>query len=70
VVETGAELGPFTQLADCRIGARAVVTATVAHNSEVGTDARVGPWAYLAPGTRIEDGTVTGAGFGRPAGLE
>lgn len=70
VVETGAELGPFTQLADCRIGARAVVTATVAHNSEVGADARVGPWAYLAPGSRVEEGTVAGAGFGRARGVQ
>ncbi|HET6963985.1 MAG TPA: sugar phosphate nucleotidyltransferase [Acidimicrobiales bacterium] len=68
VVEAGAELGPYTQLADCRVGAGAVVTATVGHNSEVGADARVGPWAYLAPGTRIEAGTVTGAGFGGSSG--
>jgi bifunctional UDP-N-acetylglucosamine pyrophosphorylase/glucosamine-1-phosphate N-acetyltransferase len=64
VVETGAELGPYTQLADCRIGRGAVVTATVGRNAEVGSDARVGPWAHLAPGTRIDRGSVTGAGFG------
>src|SRR5579875_3129632 len=64
IVEEGAELGPFTQLADCRVGSGAVVTATVARNADVGADARVGPWAYLAAGTHIEEGTVTGAGFG------
>ena len=64
VVERGAELGPNTQLSDCRVGAGAVVTATVGHNSEIGADARVGPWAYLAPGTRVGPGEVTGAGFG------
>ena len=64
VVEAGAELGPNTQLSDCRVGAGAVVTATVGHNSEVGPDSRVGPWAYLAPGTRVGPGEVTGAGFG------
>ena len=64
VVDAGAELGPFTRLADCRVGSRAVVTATVGLNAEVGADAKVGPWAYLAPGTTIEEGTVTGAGFG------
>ena len=69
VVEAGAELGPFTQLADCRVGAGAVVTATVGRNAEVGADSRVGPWAYLAPGTRVEEGTVTGAGFGGGAEL-
>ena len=69
VVEAGAELGPFTRLADCRVGASALVTATVGHNAEVGADARVGPWAYLAPGTKVDEGTVTGAGFGGGAGL-
>jgi bifunctional UDP-N-acetylglucosamine pyrophosphorylase / glucosamine-1-phosphate N-acetyltransferase len=64
VVESGAELGPNTQLADCRVGPRAVVTSTVGRHAVVGADAEVGPWAYLAPGTRIEDGRVTGAGFG------
>jgi bifunctional UDP-N-acetylglucosamine pyrophosphorylase/glucosamine-1-phosphate N-acetyltransferase len=71
VVEAGAELGPYTQLADCQIGAGAVVTATVGRNAEVGADARVGPWAHLAPGTRIREGTVTGAGFGaQPPGVD
>jgi bifunctional UDP-N-acetylglucosamine pyrophosphorylase / glucosamine-1-phosphate N-acetyltransferase len=51
-------------LADCRVGPRAVVTSTVGRHAVVGADAEVGPWAYLAPGTRIEDGRVTGAGFG------
>lgn len=64
VVESGAELGPYTQLADCRVGPGAVVSATVGRNAVIGADAQVGPWAYLAPGTNIEDGRVTGAGFG------
>lgn len=64
VVEAGAELGPYTQLADCRVGSGATVTATVGRNAEVGADAHVGPWAYLAPGTRVAAGTVTGEGFG------
>jgi bifunctional UDP-N-acetylglucosamine pyrophosphorylase/glucosamine-1-phosphate N-acetyltransferase len=63
VVEAGAELGPNTQLADCRVGANAVVTATVGRHSQIGPDAQVGPWAYLPPGTRIAPGSVTGACF-------
>jgi bifunctional UDP-N-acetylglucosamine pyrophosphorylase/glucosamine-1-phosphate N-acetyltransferase len=63
VIEAGAEIGPYTQLADCRIGANAVVTATIGRNAEVGADARVGPWAYLPPGTRILPGGVTGTWF-------
>jgi bifunctional UDP-N-acetylglucosamine pyrophosphorylase / glucosamine-1-phosphate N-acetyltransferase len=63
VVATGAELGPSTQLSDCDIGSRAVVTATIGQNATVGADARVGPWAYLPPGTKVSPGSVTGACF-------
>ncbi len=62
-VGAGAEIGPSTQLADCRVGARAVVRATVGHGAEVGADAQVGPWAYLPPGTSVPVGSVTGPGF-------
>ena len=63
VVATGAELGPSTQLSDCDVGSRAVVTATIGQNAAVGADARVGPWAYLPPGKKVSPGSVTGACF-------
>ncbi|MDQ6783576.1 MAG: NTP transferase domain-containing protein [Actinomycetota bacterium] len=63
VVASGAEIGPNVQLADCIVGERAVVTATVARAATIGADARVGPWADLPAGTRISDGQVTGACF-------
>ncbi len=63
VVEAGAELGPYTQLCDCRIGAGARVSATFGRNAEVGADARVGPWAHLPDGTRIPAGSDTGPGY-------
>ena len=72
----GAEIGPNTQLVDCRVGARAVVSATVGRGAEVGAGAQVGPWAYLPPGSAVEAGRVTGPGFtgmfpgSRPAPLE
>ncbi|MDQ2724095.1 MAG: NTP transferase domain-containing protein [Actinomycetota bacterium] len=63
VVASGAEIGPNTQLADCTVGERAVVTATVARAASIGIDARVGPWADLPAGTRVLDNEVTGACF-------
>ena len=62
-VAVGAELGPNTQLADCAVGARAIVTATIGRNCEIGQDAQVGPWAYLPPGTKVAPGSVTGPCF-------
>ncbi|HET7523412.1 MAG TPA: sugar phosphate nucleotidyltransferase [Acidimicrobiales bacterium] len=62
-VAGGAELGPNTQLADCTVGERAVVTSTVGRDCEIGADAHVGPWAYLAPGTSVAPGSTTGPCF-------
>lgn len=63
VVETGAELGPNTQLTDCRVGSNAWVNATVALNAEIGPEARVGPWAYLPAGSQVGPGVETGPGY-------
>jgi bifunctional UDP-N-acetylglucosamine pyrophosphorylase / glucosamine-1-phosphate N-acetyltransferase len=62
-VADGAEIGPNTQLSDCTVGARAVVSASVGRAASIGADAQVGPWAYLPPGTRVAAGAVTGPGF-------
>ena len=43
---------------DCAIGARAQVRATSAEQVTIGEDARVGPWAWLAPGTVVAAGAV------------
>lgn len=63
VVEAGAELGPNTQLTDCRVGPGAWVNTTVGRNAEIGADARVGPWAFLAPGSRVPAGFETGPNY-------
>jgi bifunctional UDP-N-acetylglucosamine pyrophosphorylase/glucosamine-1-phosphate N-acetyltransferase len=63
VVESGAEIGPYTQLVDCRVGANAIVKATVGRDADIGADAHVGPWGHLSPGTKIETGAITGPCF-------
>jgi bifunctional UDP-N-acetylglucosamine pyrophosphorylase / glucosamine-1-phosphate N-acetyltransferase len=62
-VASGAEIGPNSQLADCTVGERAVVTSTVGRSANVGADARVGPWGFLPPGSQVTPGTVTGPCF-------
>jgi bifunctional UDP-N-acetylglucosamine pyrophosphorylase/glucosamine-1-phosphate N-acetyltransferase len=60
VVEEGAEIGPDTRLVDCTVRRGAVVEQTVGRLAEVGAGARVGPFASLAPGSRVAAGAVTG----------
>jgi bifunctional UDP-N-acetylglucosamine pyrophosphorylase/glucosamine-1-phosphate N-acetyltransferase len=57
-VGPGAEVGPYSHLVDCIVGARAQVRATSAERVTIGDDARVGPWAWLAPGTVVAPGAV------------
>lgn len=59
-VEAGAELGPETELVDCRVAEGAVVERSVVRRAEIGHDAVVGPYAVLLPGTRVQAGTHTG----------
>lgn len=56
----GSEIGPATQLADCTVGANAVVVRTVGERADVGDDAVVGPYAHLPRGSVIEPGARTG----------
>ena len=63
VVGPGAQLGPDCRLVDCVVADGAVVEHTVGRQAEIGADARVGPFAFLAPGSRIAAGTVTGPFF-------
>jgi bifunctional UDP-N-acetylglucosamine pyrophosphorylase/glucosamine-1-phosphate N-acetyltransferase len=59
VIERGAIVGPHTTLVDCEIGEGAVVKRTDATLAVIGRNASVGPFAYLRPGTYLdEDGKI------------
>ncbi|GAA2131059.1 bifunctional UDP-N-acetylglucosamine diphosphorylase/glucosamine-1-phosphate N-acetyltransferase GlmU [Streptomyces synnematoformans] len=57
---TGAEVGPGCTLTDTAVGAGARVLNAVAEGAEIGPEARVGPYAYLRPGTRLGVGAKAG----------
>ncbi len=63
VIGPGAEIGPDTRLVDCTVGEGAVVEYTVGRLAHVGAGARVGPFASLAPGSRVADEATTGPFF-------
>jgi len=59
VIERGAVIGPQTTLVDCEIGEGATVKRTDATLAVIGRNASVGPFAYLRPGTYLdEDGKI------------
>src|SRR5829696_4358841 len=54
------ELGPHTTARDATIGDGATVIHSFVLEAHVGADAKVGPFAYLRPGTTIGDGVKVG----------
>ena len=66
VVGDGCEIGPDTRLTDCTVGDGAVVEHAVCRDAEIGEGARVGPYAYLPPGSSVVSGAVTGAFYTAP----
>lgn len=55
VVGSGSTIGPDSTLTDCVIGQNVSVSRTDATDAEVRNGATVGPFAYLRPGTLIDE---------------
>jgi bifunctional UDP-N-acetylglucosamine pyrophosphorylase/glucosamine-1-phosphate N-acetyltransferase len=59
-VGEGCELGPHTTARDAAIGDRATVIHSFVVGAAIGDDAKIGPFAYLRPGTTIGPGAKVG----------
>ena len=59
-VGAGALIGPHSTITDCGIGDRSQVIHSVLNLCEVLEGCSVGPFAYLRPGARLEDGAKAG----------
>jgi bifunctional UDP-N-acetylglucosamine pyrophosphorylase/glucosamine-1-phosphate N-acetyltransferase len=56
----GCELGPHTTARDATIHDGATVIHSVVDSADVGPGVRVGPFAYLRPGTTVREGAKVG----------
>lgn len=59
-VGSGVLIGPHSTITDCGIGDRSQIVHSVLNLCEVLEDCSVGPFAYLRPGARLEDGAKAG----------
>ncbi len=59
-IGAGAVVGPLSTLLDSAVGARSSVVHSYLADCEVREDCAVGPFAYLRPGTALEDGAKAG----------
>jgi bifunctional UDP-N-acetylglucosamine pyrophosphorylase/glucosamine-1-phosphate N-acetyltransferase len=60
VIGARSVVGPDTRLVDTIVGSDAVISHTVARESEIGDGATVGPWASLRAGTHLAAGAHVG----------
>ncbi|MCW2900433.1 MAG: UDP-N-acetylglucosamine pyrophosphorylase [Streptosporangiaceae bacterium] len=60
LLRAGAEIGPDTTLTDTEVGEDATVVNAVCDSAEIGPEVKVGPFAYLRPGTRLARGAKVG----------
>lgn len=59
-VAEDAILGPQTTLEDCICGTGCQVAHSVAKGAQIGPQCNIGPFAYLRPGTVLEEGVKVG----------
>lgn len=61
VIGAHAQIGPDCTLRDVQVGDNAVVLRTHGMSARIGDGASIGPFAYLRPGSVIDDGAKVGA---------
>ncbi|MBD8071018.1 bifunctional UDP-N-acetylglucosamine diphosphorylase/glucosamine-1-phosphate N-acetyltransferase GlmU [Bacillus sp. PS06] len=59
-IASNCEIGPHTEIRECKIGERTVIRQSVAHNSSIGNDVNIGPFAHIRPDSMIDDEVKVG----------
>ncbi|BBW98098.1 bifunctional UDP-N-acetylglucosamine diphosphorylase/glucosamine-1-phosphate N-acetyltransferase GlmU [Geobacillus sp. FSL W8-0032] len=55
VIGEDCVIGPYSEISRCMIGHRTSIRHSVAHDSEIGSDVTIGPFAHIRPLSKIDD---------------
>ncbi|MGF6953039.1 bifunctional UDP-N-acetylglucosamine pyrophosphorylase/glucosamine-1-phosphate N-acetyltransferase [Neobacillus sp. B4I6] len=55
VIGAECQIGPNAEIVSCEIGAETVIRQSVAHNSSIGAQVNIGPFAHIRPESAIQD---------------
>ncbi|UII56008.1 bifunctional UDP-N-acetylglucosamine diphosphorylase/glucosamine-1-phosphate N-acetyltransferase GlmU [Cytobacillus spongiae] len=55
VIGADCEIGPNTEVQDCEIGNETIIRQSVAHDSQIGSNVNIGPFAHIRPKSNIHD---------------
>ncbi|QOR66709.1 bifunctional UDP-N-acetylglucosamine diphosphorylase/glucosamine-1-phosphate N-acetyltransferase GlmU [Cytobacillus suaedae] len=54
-IGSDCEIGPNTEINNCHVGNRTVIRQSVAHDSSIGNDVAIGPFAHIRPNSKLGD---------------
>lgn len=60
VIGNGCTIGPNTMLEDTVVGRDCILNNVQAHQTEIGSGVKIGPWVQLRPGTKIANNAKIG----------
>ncbi|MEB3750607.1 bifunctional UDP-N-acetylglucosamine diphosphorylase/glucosamine-1-phosphate N-acetyltransferase GlmU [Geobacillus icigianus] len=55
VIGEDCVIGPYSEISRCMIGHHTSIRHSVAHDSEIGSDVTIGPFAHIRPLSKIDD---------------
>ncbi|MBP3039323.1 bifunctional UDP-N-acetylglucosamine diphosphorylase/glucosamine-1-phosphate N-acetyltransferase GlmU [Bacillaceae bacterium Marseille-Q3522] len=59
-IEAGCEIGPNSEISNCQVGANTEIRQSVAEDSQIGADVKIGPYAHIRPQSNIHDDVKIG----------
>jgi len=60
VIGEECEIGPNSEIKDCQIGYNTNIRHSVVHDSQIGNQVNIGPFAHIRPASVIDDGVKIG----------
>lgn len=54
-ISPDCQIGPNSEIRNCVVGEGSVIRQSVAHDSEIGANVQIGPFAHIRPGSQILD---------------
>ncbi|PKG22474.1 bifunctional UDP-N-acetylglucosamine diphosphorylase/glucosamine-1-phosphate N-acetyltransferase GlmU [Niallia nealsonii] len=55
VIDSDCVIGPHTEIKNCVVGKNTVIKQSIAHDSKIGSEVNIGPFAHIRPQSNIDD---------------
>ncbi|MGP7819506.1 bifunctional UDP-N-acetylglucosamine diphosphorylase/glucosamine-1-phosphate N-acetyltransferase GlmU [Niallia sp. 01092] len=55
IIDSDCIIGPNTEIKNCAVGKNTIIKQSVAHDSKIGLDVNIGPFAHIRPQSNIAD---------------